>query len=174
MKKLKLATVWLDGCSGCHMSLLDLDEDILTVAAKADVVYGPFVDATEFPEGVDITLVEGAISSQDDLKHIREIRARSRVLVALGDCAVTSNVSSMRNGTTPASLLQRVYVEGADTAPQIPSTRLPALLPQARPIHEFVPVDVYVPGCPPAAESILAVVKDLLGGRKVKGAAKFG
>ncbi len=59
MSKIKLATVWLDGCSGCHMSLLDIDESIIAVAKKADIVYGPLVDAQEFPEGVDVTLVEG-------------------------------------------------------------------------------------------------------------------
>ena len=78
MSKIKLATVWLDGCSGCHMSLLDIDEGIVAVAKKADLVYGPLVDAQEFPEGVDVTLVEGAVSSQDDLKLIQLIRKRSR------------------------------------------------------------------------------------------------
>ena len=57
MSKIKLATVWLDGCSGCHMSLLDIDESIIAVAKKADIVYGPLVDTQEFPEGVDVTLV---------------------------------------------------------------------------------------------------------------------
>ena len=113
MSKIKLATVWLDGCSGCHMSLLDIDEGIVAVAKKADIVYGPLVDAQEFPEGVDVTLVEGAVSSQDDLKMIQTIRKRSRLVVALGDCAVTSNVPAMRNSIPVKKLLERVYVEGA-------------------------------------------------------------
>src|SRR5215469_10629507 len=95
VKKAKIATAWLDGCSGCHMSFLDLDEDLLTVAGKVEIVYGPFVDAPVVPEGIDIALVEGAVSSQDDLKKVRELRSRSRTLVAFGDCAVTSNVSSL-------------------------------------------------------------------------------
>ena len=93
MKKVRLATVWLDGCSGCHMSLLDMDEAILNLARRVDVVYGPLVDAQEFPKAVDVTLVEGAVSSQEDLEKIRTIRQRSKLLVALGDCAVTGNVS---------------------------------------------------------------------------------
>ena len=56
MKKLKLATIWLDGCSGCHMSLLDLDGAIIPIVRKVDIVYGPLVDAQEFPEDVDVTL----------------------------------------------------------------------------------------------------------------------
>ena len=70
MNKAKLATVWLDGCSGCHMSLLDMDAAIFSLARKIDLVYGPLVDAQEFPDGVDVVLVEGAVSSQDDLNKL--------------------------------------------------------------------------------------------------------
>ena len=93
MKKLKLATVWLDGCSGCHMSLLDLDGALIPIVRKVDIVYGPLVDAQEFPEDVDVTLVEGAISTQEDVDKLQQIRARSKLLVSLGDCAVTGNVA---------------------------------------------------------------------------------
>jgi NAD-reducing hydrogenase small subunit len=66
MKRVRLATCWLDGCAGCHMSILDIDEAIIGVANKVDVVYGPLVDAQEFPKGVDVTIVEGAVSSHED------------------------------------------------------------------------------------------------------------
>ena len=120
MSKIKLATVSLDGCSGCHMSLQDIDEALAVVARKADIVYGPLVDAQEFPEGVDVTLVEGAISNQDDLKKIQTIRRRSRMIVSLGDCAVTGNVPAMRNTIPVKQLLDRVYVEGATATPKPP------------------------------------------------------
>jgi NAD-reducing hydrogenase small subunit len=175
MNKARLATIWLDGCSGCHMSVLDLDEGILTVAAQADLVYGPLVDAQEFPEGVDVTLVEGAVSSQEDVARLRTVRSRTRILVALGDCAVTGNVPAMRNSVPVQSILQRVYVEGADTSPVIPSAGVPPLLPQARPLHEFVQVDLHLPGCPPNPRAILMVVGELLQGRITKPAElKFG
>src|ERR1700686_580274 len=54
MKKVKVATVWLDGCSGCHMSLLDMDAAIISLARRIDLVYGPLVDAQEFPGDVDV------------------------------------------------------------------------------------------------------------------------
>ncbi len=175
MSKLRLATVWLDGCSGCHMSLLDLDEGILSVAKQADLVYSPLVDATEVPEEVDVTLVEGAVSSQEDAARLRTIRARSRVVAALGDCAVTANVPSMRNSIPVARLLQRIYVEGADASPVIPTAGVPPLLPQARPPHEFIKVDVHLPGCPPQPKAILALLDDLLHGRIAKPTEiKFG
>jgi NAD-reducing hydrogenase small subunit len=176
MSKVKLATVWLDGCSGCHMSLLDIDESIVALAKKADIVYGPLVDAQVFPEGVDVTLVEGAVSSTDDLKLVQIVRKRSKLLVALGDCAVTSNVPSMRNGIPPKKLLERIYIEGADARKAVPTDGVPALHRHAVPVHEVVKVDLHVPGCPPTAEVILHVVSELVQGRKPDVAAlgKFG
>jgi len=176
MKKAKVATVWLDGCSGCHMSLLDMDAAIISLGRKIDVVYGPLVDAQEFPEDVDVTLVEGAVSSQDDLNKIRKIRQRTAVLVSLGDCAVAGNVPAMRNNISVNKLLQRVYVDGAEEKKLIPSERVPALLKQARPLREFVKVDYWLPGCPPPAKAILELISDLLEGRKPAASqpVKFG
>ncbi len=176
MSKIKLATVWLDGCSGCHMSLLDIDESIIAVAKKADIVYGPLVDAQEFPEGVDVTLVEGAVSSQDDLKLLQTIRKRSRLIVALGDCAVTSNVPAMRNSVPVKKLLQRIYVDGTQPGAGVPTDNVPALLRRAVPVHEVVKVDVHVPGCPPRPETIFFAIGELLEGRKPNFAphVKFG
>lgn len=176
MKKVKVATVWLDGCSGCHMSLLDMDAAIITLARKIDLVYGPLVDAQEFPEDVDVTLVEGAVSSQDDSNKLQKIRQRTQLLVALGDCAVTGNVPAMRNSIPVARLLQRVYVEGADEGKTVPTDGVPPLLKQARPLREFVKVDLSLPGCPPAAKTISSLLHDLVEGKKLEAnvAVKFG
>src|SRR3974377_799123 len=113
MSKLKLATVWLFGCSGCHMSFLDMDERLIELAELVDVVYSPIVDAKEYPDEVDLALVEGAVASEDEEKKIRKIRAHTRTLVAMGDCAVTGNVPSMRNPFGPATILNRAYIENA-------------------------------------------------------------
>jgi NAD-reducing hydrogenase small subunit len=166
MEKLRIGTCWLDGCSGCHMSLLDIDEAIVAVLNKADIVFGPLVDAQEYPEGVDVAVVEGAVSSQDDLKLAQTVRARSKIVVALGDCAVTSNVPSMRNGIPVRKLLERVYVEGATATPGVPTDGVPALLKQAEPLRSAVKVDVHVPGCPPKPNAILLVLSELLEGRE--------
>ena len=137
MRKIKLATVWLDGCSGCHMSLLDLDAALIPIVRKVDIVYGPLVDAQEFPEDVDVTLVEGAISTQEDVDKLQQIRQNTKMLVSLGDCAVTGNVAGLRNTVPVKKLLQRIYVEGSDETPCIPLDGLPQLSKQARPGARF-------------------------------------
>ena len=162
--KLKLATVWLDGCSGCHMSFLDIDERILDVAALADLVYSPLVDNKVFPEMVDITLIEGAVSSEEDYHKIQHVRQHTRILVSLGDCAVTANVPAMRNRFKVEAVLDRAYFENATLNQQIPSDVIPKLLPRTRPVHEVVPVDVFLPGCPPPADVIFGALVSLLDG----------
>ncbi len=164
--KIKFATVWLDGCSGCHMSFLDIDERIIALAEKVDVVYSPLVDNKVFPDMVDVTLVEGAISSEEDLEKIKKIRAHTKILVTLGDCAVTGNVPSMRTRFGRTAVLNRAYIENAGLNPQIPNQVIPPLLARVRPVHEVVPVDVFVPGCPPSADTIFYLLTELLEGRK--------
>jgi NAD-reducing hydrogenase small subunit len=172
--KVRLATVWLDGCSGCHMSVLDTDERLVELVKRVTVVWSPLVDTKEFPKDVDVTLVEGAVSSEEDVHRIRMIRERTKVLISLGDCAVTGNVPAMRNRFGADAVLRRAYLENAALDPQIPREIIPALLPTTRPVHELVPVDFFVPGCPPAADLIFSVLSELLAGKAPNAAAKFG
>jgi NAD-reducing hydrogenase small subunit len=161
------------------MSLLDLDERLLDLAARMDVVCSPLVDAKEFPEGVDVALVEGAVANEEHLEAARRIRARTRVLVALGDCAVTGNVTAIRNaGGGALPVLERAYRDGADLGARIPDAPglLPRLLDRVLPLHEVVKVDVWLPGCPPPAALIGAALEDLLSGRvpDLAGKVRFG
>ncbi len=164
MGKLKLATVWFSGCSGCHMSFLDLDHRLEELAGVAELVYSPLVDRKEFPEGVDITLVEGAVGNREQLELLREIRKKTRILVAFGDCAVTGNVPSLRNVLPREMLLEEVY--GVNDPPGLKDGEVPELLPQASPLGRFVPVDHYIPGCPPSPERIWKFLEALLKGRE--------
>jgi NAD-reducing hydrogenase small subunit len=165
MNRTRLATVWLDGCSGCHMSFLDMDERLLELAGLVDLVYSPLVDTKEFPESVDVVLVEGAVSTEDDLQKIGSVRKRSKILVSLGDCAVTANVPSIRNRFPVEAVEHRAYIENAQLNQQVPRQAIPRLLPKSRPVHEIVKVDVFVPGCPPSADTIYFVLTELLAGR---------
>jgi NAD-reducing hydrogenase small subunit len=176
MSKVKIATVWLDGCSGCHMSFLDMDERLLALADAIDLVYSPLVDFKEFPPDVDVTLVEGAVSSEGDLHKIKQIRARTKILVSLGDCAVTGNVPAMRNTFGPAAILERAYLEDGLHNPQIPVLEVPPLLAVVQPVHTVVKVDIFLPGCPPPAEVIYEAVLALVEGRTpdLHGQTRFG
>jgi len=176
MSKVKLATVWLDGCSGCHMSFLDMDERLIELAELVDVVYSPIVDTKEFPDEVDIALVEGAVASVDDEKKIKKIRAHSKMLIAMGDCAVAGNVPSMRNPIGPEAILVRAYIENATAQQQIPCVVVPKLLRVVRPIHEFVKVDVFLPGCPPSADTFHTALTALLTGEPldISALTRFG
>ncbi len=182
MDRLKVATVWLGGCSGCHMSFLDLDEFLIELASQIDLVYSPIIDVKEYPEGVDLCLVEGAVCNEDNLEMIQNVRKRTRIVVSFGDCAVTANVPAIRNqlGLSSAeSVLQRAYVEGAQTNPSVPREPgiVPALLPRVMPLHEVVHVDYFIPGCPPAVDRIRAFLAQVLSGvePKLEGAQlKFG
>jgi NAD-reducing hydrogenase small subunit len=165
MTKVRAATVWLDGCSGCHMSFLDLDERLIEIAGSLELVYGPLVDAKEYPANVDVALVEGAVGTDEDVERIKMVRERTRVLIALGDCAVTGNVPAMRNSFPLVKVLDRAYRENADLQQQTPAVELPKLLERSRPVHEVVPVDIFLAGCPPPAGLIYDVLKELLAGR---------
>ncbi len=168
MERLKLATVWLGGCSGCHMSFLDLDEFLIDLADRADIVYSPVVDTKEYPDGVDVVLVEGAVASVEHAEHLRTIRERTKLLVSFGDCAVTGNVTSLRNPLGGADVvLRRSYLELATIDPQIPTEPgiVPRLLDRVQPLHAVVPVDFYLPGCPPPADRIRVVLEDILAGK---------
>ncbi len=170
MDKVKFATIWLAGCSGCHMSFLDLDEWLIDLAQMVDVVYSPVgSDIKEYPQDVDVVLVEGGIANEDNLELILQVRERSKFLISFGDCAITANVPAMRNmlgGAEP--VLKRCYLELGDINRQLPHEPgiVPELLPQVRPVHEVVKVDLYMPGCPPDAERIKAVLEPLLQGEQ--------
>jgi len=175
--KIRVATVWLSGCSGCHMSFLDQDERLVDLAQKIQLVYSPIADVKEFPESVDVTLIEGAIANEEQLRMLQKVRARTKILISLGDCAVTGNVTALRNSwhNSDHAVLERAYKQKTDLNAAIP-TDVPKLLINARPLHEAVGVDFFIPGCPPHADLINYVLTEFLAGRtpKMEGKTKYG
>ena len=185
-RKLRFATVWLAGCSGCHMSFLDLDEFLIDLAEQVEVVYSPVgSDIKHYPEQVDVCLVEGAVANEDNFELARQVRQRTALVISFGDCAVTANVPGMRNlldagHDSARAVLERGYIELADQGAQLPHAPgiVPELLEKVLPLHEVIPVDLYLPGCPPSAERIREAITPLLCGERplMEGAAmlRFG
>jgi NAD-reducing hydrogenase small subunit len=147
------------------MSLLDLDERLIELAALADVVYTPVADTKVFPDNVDVTLVEGAIANTDHVDMLMQVRQRTRILAALGDCAITGNVTALRNVYPLEAVLSRSYGTSS-----IDDDILPRLTNRVAPLHHLVRVDAYIPGCPPDADRIWQSLLALVAGQPVRAA----
>lgn len=164
MNRKKLATIWLAGCSGCHMSLLDIDERILELAKMADIVRSPLVDGKDLPP-IDIALVEGAVASDEHFREILHIRRQARLVIAFGDCAVMTNVTGMRNYFPLKEVYDTAYVsalsnDGAGSGPHHPN--LQRLNEKVVPLQQVINVDFVIPGCPPDADTIFYVLSEFL------------
>jgi NAD-reducing hydrogenase small subunit len=164
-KRITVATAWLDGCSGCHMSFLDIDERLFALARRVDIIYSPLVDTKTLPESVDVGILEGSVSTDEDVKKAQEFRRHCKFLISLGDCAVCGNIPGMRNFFPLQDVLNRAYHENVQKNPQIPSEGVPQLLPTVQPVHGVVDVDLFVQGCPPPADAIWHVLTELIDGR---------
>jgi NAD-reducing hydrogenase small subunit len=169
MAKPKISSDWLAGCAGCHMSLLDIDERIVAVAQLVDLRSTPITDLKE-PDasGVDVGILEGGINNSTNEEVALKMRSRCKFLVALGDCAVFGGVPAMRNFFTLEESLRRAYVEteSTDSEGKIPTDPELAVPTRVRSLQEVVPVDLFVPGCPPDADTIFYVLSELAQGRK--------
>jgi len=148
MRPVRIATVWLSGCSGCHMSLLNLHDGLIELLQQVELVYSPLMDSKEYPHGVDLALVEGAVGNRDNREMALLIRARTRTVVSLGDCACYGNVSALRN---PAGLRHTLNTAYGLTAPD---PELTILEPQVLPLHQVIAVEAFIPGCPPEPTQI--------------------
>ena len=166
MAKVKVATAWLDCCSGCHMSFLDLDEALIGLADAVEITASPITDIKEFPP-VDVGIIEGAVSNEHDEEVAKKLRANCKILMVWGDCACFGGICAMRNLFTKEEVLQRCYVETESTKNgKIPSSEdIPPLLEQVKPVNQVVKVDCYVPGCPPNSKAIHYALAELLEGR---------
>jgi NAD-reducing hydrogenase small subunit len=168
--KVTVASDWLAGCAGCHMSFLDMDERLVALLDKVELHATPITDLKQPPEsGVVVGLLEGAVNNSTGEEVARRMRSRCQVLVALGDCAVFGGVPTLRNGATCAAALRRAYQETESTVGgDVPACDELAVMQETRALDQVVKVDVYLPGCPPSPDAIVFVLEELLAGRKPK------
>lgn len=166
MARVRVATVWLEGCAGCHMSFLDIDEAIVDLTGAVEFGRSPITDVKDFAP-VDVGIVEGAVGNTEEEETVKRLRDNCRVLMVWGDCACFGAVNAMRNTFDKADVLRRAYLESESTPKgKIPSSpELPQLLDQVKPVNQVVKVDCYVPGCPPEPRAILWAIRELLAGR---------
>ena len=169
MPKVTLCMDWMDACSGCEMSVLDIDERIVELLKHVQLLSTPITDLKHPPvEGCDVGILTGSVSN-DHQEHIAKMfRERCKVLIALGDCAVFGGICTMRNFFDTEDVLRRGYVETESTAPgqQIPrSPEIATLFPQVKALNQVVKVDLHIPGCPPPADAIWFALTELLAGR---------
>jgi NAD-reducing hydrogenase small subunit len=168
MGKPTIATVWLEGCSGCHMSFLDLDEALVDILAAVDLTVTPITDFKnyDFPR-VDVGIIEGGIGNTEQEEIAHKVRKSCTILVAWGDCAVFGGVNTLRNGLSTEEVLQYGYVDGIGSlGGEIPNDpELPRLLDRVLPVNQVAKVDAYLPGCPPEPAAIAYSLKEILAGR---------
>ena len=164
--KVKIATCSLAGCFGCHMSLLDLDERLFELAERVELDRSPLTDIKELGD-CDLGLIEGGVCNAENVHVLMEFRARCKILVAIGACALNGGVPAMRNQYDLKECLEESYLRGIGLVnPQIPNDpEIPLLLNQVHPLHEVVKIDYFLPGCPPSADAIWTFVNQLLSGQ---------
>jgi NAD-reducing hydrogenase small subunit len=169
MGKPLVATAPLTGCFGCHMSLLDIDERILQLVDLVEFDKSPINDIKTFTRPVDVGLLEGGISNEENLEWLREFRKNCKVLISVGQCAITGGVPAMRNTIPLKECLEEAYLNGPTVVdgviPNDPD--LPILLDKVYPCHEVVKIDYFLPGCPPSADTLWAALTALLTGKDV-------
>ena len=168
MGKPTLATGHFTGCFGCHMSFLDIDERILDLVELVDFDKSPINDKKRFDRPVDIGIIEGGVSNDENVEFLRQFRDNCRILVAIGACALTGGVPAMRNMVSLRECLEEAFLYGPTVEngviPNDPD--LPVLLDKVYPCHDVVKIDYEIPGCPPSADVLWNAIGALLEGRE--------
>jgi F420-non-reducing hydrogenase small subunit len=183
MSKPKIALYWCAACGGCDEAVVDLAEDVLGVLDAVEIVFWPVAmdfkksDVTGLPDqALFATLLNGAIRTSEQEEMARLLRRKSRFLVAYGACACMGGVPGLANQFAREQLLRFVYDEAPTLGgerkarPQLEcringdALELPQLDAAVRTLDQVVPVDYYIPGCPPTPKLTLAALKALLSG----------
>ena len=172
MSKPIIATASLAGCFGCHMSVLDIDDRILTLIDLVEFHKSPVDDIKTFSKTCDIGLIEGGCCNTENVENLRAFRKNCKILVSVGECAIMGGLPAMRNGIPVKDCLEEAYLRCPTVDPSdrmIPNDpELPIILDRVYPCHEVVKIDAFLPGCPPSAELIWKALTALVEGKPLE------
>ena len=154
--KPKLAVWKFSSCDGCQLSLLDCEDELLTVADSVQIAYFLEASRAEIAGPFDISLVEGSITTAHEAERIRRVRAQSRMLITIGACATAGGIQALKNLRDTQQLVEAVYAH-----PEYIDT-----LDTSTPVQDHVPVDLELRGCPIDRRQLLEVLNATLNGRR--------
>ncbi len=161
-----IATISLAGCFGCHMSMLDIDTELIDIIQFIEFNKSPLNDIKNFTKKCDIGIIEGGCCNSENVEVLREFRKMCKVLVATGECAIWGGLPAMRNTIPLEECLEEAYLNCVTTNPGeyiVPYHEdLPKILDKVYACNEVVKIDAYLPGCPPSANHIWKAIKNIL------------
>ncbi|MGA7617089.1 MAG: methyl viologen-reducing hydrogenase [Thermoanaerobaculia bacterium] len=173
----KLAEEWFAICGGCEVTVLDIGEPLIDVLKQVEIVHMPVLmdhklygqtgekERMEIPEA-DIGILTGGIRNEEHKKIAQEMRAKSKILIALGSCAAFGGIPALANASTTEELLEKVYRGSVTTDTNgIPHEEIPPLTDRVYAVSEVVPVDAVLPGCPTTPEMVASALIALLEGK---------
>ncbi|KZX17212.1 NADH-quinone oxidoreductase subunit B family protein [Methanobrevibacter filiformis] len=171
--KAKIGTMWLGGCSGCHLSIADFHESLLDVLELAEFEFSPVLMDTKYDEvpELDVLIVEGGIRNEENRELAEMLREKAKFVINYGTCACYGGVPGLGNLHTVDELEEEAYVNSPSTVnPEgvIPNEEVPHLESRVRPLGEAIDVDLNVPGCPPRSDVVAQAVVALLKGEPVE------
>lgn len=167
--KVRMNVEWLSACGGCDVAIVDLHEKILEVLASVEMLHFPVLtDIKNYPPA-DVGIISGAIRNEHDRHAAEKMREACKVIIAFGTCAVYGGIPGAALAHSREEILDHVYVHNKTTKTElIPDQQVSPLELAVTPIDEVIPVDLYLPGCPPHAAFIFDALLALLQGREPK------
>ena len=156
-KKIRLAVFKLSSCSGCQQQIIDLGEDLLALTEKIEIAYFLEASSKTTPGPYDVVLIEGSVSTPQEVELVKEIRENSKIVVAVGSCATYGGIQALRNWLDFSEVKEQVY----------PNPDWIKALEKSSPVSDYIQVDYAVSGCPANKVQLLSVLKQIIIGKKV-------
>ena len=171
--KVKIGTMWLGGCSGCHLSIADFHESLLDVLELADFEFSPVLMDTKYDEvpELDVLIVEGGIRNEENRELAEMLNEKAKLVIAYGTCSCYGGIPGLGNLWTVDELEQEAYINSCSTVnPEgiIPNEDVPALESRVRPLSSAMDIDLIIPGCPPRSDVVAEAVLTLLRGETIE------